>query len=1201
MQAGKQGHRSQLRTRDRKGSGSRVSRKGLRQAVLTALDEDGLVCLLSDHGYGLYSLGRDLARHLRFQKNSVQVLEFQTVSKEKLIPILKKIEEMTGSDESCKAGDKGDKSGKGDARKSRANAKTTAAAKGARGKRGETADARPYHFFLDFPALEEDEALSVLPVFKKILKKAKVCMMGAPRLDLFNDYLPKHKTFCARDFLVSKSEEASWALSDEEPFLHFLEETKGVLALAEARYLKAGRKHAAKDGQGAQSTKEMMCAIAQGLVEKAMVSALLREEKELLAAMILLRHGTRADLERCGVKPSPETLAEIQRDAPIFGISEGGASFALPSSYSFSDAMARRCIKKFEKCFFGVVCYLFGEERFAEASGILELVAEEKEVQAFVLEHAFELYEGGAAGLLLEMKVQVEKDKGERAQREEKEGGAPKKPEALKLQKAFLQDAFLKIARTLSCQRTRNWSFSLSELLGKRNGVSSTEEGDTKEGLFEQKIALLLQVSEMYRSLDATESNSKKALLDYDATYPAPLRSLSSFLYIRRAFLQNRLTEAAARAGVSKFDCNQKSVSGSLLTLAVFETQLVQTAHENVPQKIGQEEALDALRFLKHPGYEVIYAYEKLFLQLLSRLTDPSALISDAEETLRFALQKNDALAAATSFCAGSFNGIFSADFEKSVAFATEAEKLAGKQQMVLLEQLAVIFQEGASSEVGHLRKRKGDDGALKWVGEAEGEALDAEASDGAEDSVTLDAPRMLHLILINIKKKLDYQRKHKSARRRSEKEKRKVETGLEADAAASADAPDIPSFVSASSVLGPLWEGVVLLVMEKNETLGDELWRELPAQWKNSLLEHSKESAHAGENVGQSFKGAPPQIFSASRQLHDAQDAQGTQGAQDVQDVQDVRGSLLSRRESLKADAMRKDVVSHERRALRHENILSISLLNNFSVRLSGRSVPESAWRRESAKNLLLLLAATPNHTLTKSFILKQLWPGLSPSTSKSLDNNFYTALSDLRKALLTEEALRRKDVPFLTYVRGNLGLVMEKVEVDMDEFYFSTKRACSVNSSDAVKREEALRVLSLFGTGPKFPQAFSRLEEAHLIKSRLTREFSEAAIEGALAAFRQDFVRDATRLSLAAVAASPLQQEIAEDAMNMLLEVGKTEEARKVYKVFSHSYKKTFGHVPEGEIQKLAARLPAFAPEKPVFQKRPEEVAPPRMSLVA
>ena len=947
MQAGKQGHRSQLRTRDSKGSGSRVSRKGLRQAVLTALDEDGLVCLLSDHGYGLYSLGSDLARHLRFQKNSVQVLEFQTVSKEKLIPILKKIEEMTGSNESCKAGDKGDKSGKGDARKSRANAKSTATAKGARGKRGETADARPYHFFLDFPALEEDEALSVLPVFKKILKKAKVCVMGAPRLDLFNDYLPKHKTFCARDFLVSKSEEASWALSDEEPFLHFLEETKGVVALAEARYLKTGRKHAAKDGQGAQSTKEMMCAIAQGLVEKAMASALLREEKELLVAMILLRHGT--------------------------------------------------------------------------------------------------------------------------------------------------------------------------------------------------------------------------------------------------------------RAGVSKFDCNQKSVSGSLLTLAVFETQLVQTAHENVPQEIGQEEALDALRFLKHPGYEAIYAYEKLFLQLLSRLTDPSALISDAEETLRFALQKNDALAAATSFCAGSFNGIFSADFEKSVAFAKEAEKLAGKQQMVLLEQLAVIFQEGASSEVGHLRKRKGDVGALKWVGEAEGEALDAEASDGAEDSVTLDAPRMLHLILINIKKKLDYQRKHKSARRRSEKEKRKVETGLEADAAASADAPDIPSFVSASSVLGPLWEGVVLLVMEKNETLGDELWRELPAQWKNSLLEHSKESAHAGENVGQSFKGAPPQIFSASRQLHDAQDAQGTQGAQDVQDVQDVRGSLLSRRESLKADAIRKDVVSLERRALRHENILSISLLNNFSVRLSGRSVPESAWRRESAKNLLLLLAATPNHTLTKPFILKQLWPGLSSSTSKSLDNNFYTALSDLRKALLTEEALRRKDVPFLTYMRGNLGLVMEKVEVDMDEFYFSTKRACSVNSSDAVKREEALRALSLFGTGPKFPQAFSRLEEAHLIKSRLTREFSEAAIEGALAAFRQDFVRDATRLSLAAVAASPLHQEIAEDAMNMLLEAGKTEEARKVYKVFSHSYKKTFGHVPEGEIQKLAARLPAFAPEKTVFQKRSEEVAPPRMSLVA
>lgn len=1188
MQAGKQGDRSQPRTTNSKGSGARVSRKGLRQAVLTALDEDGLVCLLSDHGYGLYSLGRDLARHLRSQKKAMQVLDFQTVSKEKLIPILKKIEEMSASGESCETSDKASKDGKGGARKGQASAKSTAAAKGSRAKRAETRQELPYLFFFDFPALEEDDALSVLPVFKKILKKAKVCIVGVPRLDLFNDYLPKHKTFYARDFLVSKSEEASWALSDEETFSHFLEETNGVVALAEARYLKSGRKHAAKDEQGAQSTKEMMCAIAQGLVEKAMASALLREEKELLAAMILLWHGTRADLERCGVKPSPETLTEIQRDAPIFGIAEGGTSFALPSSYRCSATMARLCLKKFEKCFFAVVSYLLAKEGFAEASHILELVADEKEVQAFVLEHAFELYEGGAAGLLLGMKAQVEKGKGRLVQKGEKENGAPKKAEALKLQKALLQDAFLKIARALSSKRIRNWSFSLPELLGNRCFTASFEESkeEAEADICVQKIALLLQVSKMYRSLDATEASPVNGLLNYDATSPATLRSLSSFLYIRRAFLQNRLTEAAARAGFSKFDCNQKSLSGSLLTLAVFETQLVQTVHENAIQEVGQKEALDALRFLKSPGYEAIYTYEKLFLQLFSRLTDPSALISGAEETLRFALQKNDALAAAASFCAGSFNGIFSADFEKSVAFAIEAEKLAGRQQMALLEQLAVIFQEGASSEVGHLRKRKGDGGAQKMLGEVKGEAADAEGLDVAEVSVTLDAPRMLHLILINIKKKLDYQRKHTSARRRSEKEKRKAEAETEADATASANAQEIPSFVSASSALGPLWEGVVLLVMEKNEALGDELWRELPAQWKNSLLEHSKESAHAGENSGQGFKRADRQIFRASRQR---------------QRSEDVAGSLLGRRESLKADATRKDVVSLERRALRNENILTISLLNNFSVRLGGRSVPESAWRRESAKNLLLLLAATPSHTLTKSFILKQLWPGLSPSTSKSLDNNFYTALSDLRKALLTEEALRRKDVPFLTYVRGNLGLVMEKVEVDIDEFHFSAKRACSVNSSDAVKREEALRVLSLFGTGPKFPQAFSRLEEAHLIKSRLTREFSEAAIEGALAAFRQDFVRDATKLSLAAVAASPLQQEIAEDAMNMLLEVGKTEEARRVYKVFSHSYKKTFGHAPEGEIKKLAARLPAFPAEKPVFQKRSEEVGTPSMSLVA
>src|SRR5215218_3512151 len=79
----------------------------------------------------------------------------------------------------------------------------------------------------------------------------------------------------------------------------------------------------------------------------------------------------------------------------------------------------------------------------------------------------------------------------------------------------------------------------------------------------------------------------------------------------------------------------------------------------------------------------------------------------------------------------------------------------------------------------------------------------------------------------------------------------------------------------------------------------------------------------------------------------------------------------------------------------------LVVRLLGSFRVAVGDRPLPDSAWRRKRAADIVKLLALEPTHRLHREQIVEALWPDLDPDAAA---NNLRVALHRARQRL--EEA---------------------------------------------------------------------------------------------------------------------------------------------------------------------------------------------------
>jgi DNA-binding SARP family transcriptional activator len=239
------------------------------------------------------------------------------------------------------------------------------------------------------------------------------------------------------------------------------------------------------------------------------------------------------------------------------------------------------------------------------------------------------------------------------------------------------------------------------------------------------------------------------------------------------------------------------------------------------------------------------------------------------------------------------------------------------------------------------------------------------------------------------------------------------------------------------------------------------------------------------------------------------------------------------------------------------HLDQVEIRLLGPFIVRRAdGSVVASSDWRTQRAVELLRLLALTPDESVDAEALAGQLWPDVPESKARA---SLRTATYHLRRVLGDEHVERR-----------GAGLALVGVWVDVQAY--ATKaaevdaahRAHEHAATVALAREaEALYVDDL--DVREAPPAL--VEEA----ARLVRLRGTVLLQGAEAAARLGWMRDALELAQPAHAADPHSERAARVLMRALAGLGEVQEALAVFERQSHELRHALGVDPSPQTRAL------------------------------
>jgi predicted ATPase/DNA-binding SARP family transcriptional activator/Tfp pilus assembly protein PilF len=241
----------------------------------------------------------------------------------------------------------------------------------------------------------------------------------------------------------------------------------------------------------------------------------------------------------------------------------------------------------------------------------------------------------------------------------------------------------------------------------------------------------------------------------------------------------------------------------------------------------------------------------------------------------------------------------------------------------------------------------------------------------------------------------------------------------------------------------------------------------------------------------------------------------------------------------------------------------LEVRLLGSFRVAVGDRPLPDSAWRRKRAADIVKLLALEPTHRLHREQIVEALWPDLDPDAAA---NNLRVALHRARQRL--EEAGRSPGA-FLTRDGDSLVLAPpDAVEVDVDAFEQAV--AAAWRSTDPAASE---RAVELYG-GELLPE--DRYEEwsenrraalraAYLTLLRRTSQLYEQ---------RGELGRAIATLERATTA-EPLAEELHAEVIRLLALTGQRRRAMEQVVRLVRTLKRELGAEPQPATRELALAI--------------------------
>ncbi|MEN3540801.1 AAA family ATPase [Microbispora sp. ZYX-F-249] len=165
----------------------------------------------------------------------------------------------------------------------------------------------------------------------------------------------------------------------------------------------------------------------------------------------------------------------------------------------------------------------------------------------------------------------------------------------------------------------------------------------------------------------------------------------------------------------------------------------------------------------------------------------------------------------------------------------------------------------------------------------------------------------------------------------------------------------------------------------------------------------------------------------------------------------------------------------------------VEISLLGDFTVRISGEPVPAAAWNRRHAASLVKILALEPRRRLHRERLMNALWPDLPVAEAGP---RLHKATHFARRALGPEGIV----------VRGDMILLFPDIPVTVDVLRFQELVADALDAGDADTAGKAADAY----TGSLLPgdeyepwaaEARDRLRLRHLQMLRQARRWAELA----------------------------------------------------------------------------------------------------------
>jgi DNA-binding SARP family transcriptional activator len=238
----------------------------------------------------------------------------------------------------------------------------------------------------------------------------------------------------------------------------------------------------------------------------------------------------------------------------------------------------------------------------------------------------------------------------------------------------------------------------------------------------------------------------------------------------------------------------------------------------------------------------------------------------------------------------------------------------------------------------------------------------------------------------------------------------------------------------------------------------------------------------------------------------------------------------------------------------------LRLCLLGGFRVERRDQALPDSIWRRRTAKALTKLLATNPRHQLHREQILDILWSDVGAASAR---NSFAKALHAARRAL--EPELPARAASAYLHLRDEMVVLdMRHVVVDADEFELLAHQALELRRVPAYEAALAVYAGELLPEDRYADWSEDRRSALRDLYVRVLVELADALEERGARNQAAESLRSALR-------SDATREDVHRRLMRLYAELGAPDKALRQFHICSQTLQRELYAAPGRETEEL------------------------------